>query len=109
MAVERRISVSFKDIIGGQILGASYDYTHRLMDFDLSSETEEEALNWLKDFESQYIENESSTELSKLPKVVDYLRKEGLIKECKDDNKEPSDITKKSLEFPSKEARGFKY
>ena len=35
MAVERRISASFKDIPGGQILGASYDYTHRLMDFGL--------------------------------------------------------------------------
>ena len=32
MRVERRISASFKDIPGGQILGASCDYTHRLID-----------------------------------------------------------------------------
>ena len=29
----RRISAAFKDIPGGQILGATYDYTHRLMNF----------------------------------------------------------------------------
>ncbi|MBU3112533.1 carbon-phosphorus lyase complex subunit PhnI [Clostridium lacusfryxellense] len=101
MFVERRISASFKDIVGGQILGASYDYTHRLIDFDLSNETIDEALNWVKEFEAQYIEKEDNTNLGKLPKVVDYLRKEGLIKSCVDDNSEPLDITKKSLEFPS--------
>lgn len=101
MAVERRISASFKDIMGGQILGASYDYTHRLIDFDLCNENIEEALEWVRDFETKYIESESNTELGKLPKVVDYLRKEGLIKNCEDDNKAPLDITKKSLEFPS--------
>lgn len=101
MNVERRISASFKDIIGGQILGASYDYTHRLIDFDLCNETLEESLKWVRKFESQYIEKEDNTELGRLPKVVDYLRKEGLIKNCEDDNQQPSDITKKSLEFPS--------
>jgi len=101
MSVERRISASFKDIIGGQILGASYDYTHRLIDFDLANETIEEALNWVREFETQDIDKEGNTELGKLPKVVDYLRKEGLIQNCEDDNKQPSDITKKSLEFPS--------
>ncbi|MBC8061932.1 MAG: carbon-phosphorus lyase complex subunit PhnI [Clostridiaceae bacterium] len=101
MAVERRISASFKDIVGGQILGASYDYTHRLMDFDLINETLAEAANWVKEFEEQYIEQQGNTDLSKLPKVVDYLRKEGLIKNCEEDNREPLDITKKSLEFPS--------
>lgn len=102
MAVERRISASFKDIIGGQILGASYDYTHRLIDFDLSNETLKESLKWVKEFVNQYKEKEDTTELSRLPKVVDYLRKQGLIKDCADDNTEPLDITKKSLEFPSR-------
>src|SRR5438552_7995742 len=31
MAVERRISAAFKDVPGGQILGPTYDYTHRLL------------------------------------------------------------------------------
>jgi alpha-D-ribose 1-methylphosphonate 5-triphosphate synthase subunit PhnI len=35
MAIHRRISAAFKDIPGGQFLGATYDYTHRLLDFAL--------------------------------------------------------------------------
>src|SRR5215510_12830342 len=33
MAVRRRISATFKDIPGGQVLGPTFDYTHRLLDF----------------------------------------------------------------------------
>ncbi len=36
MVVERRISAIFKDLPGGQILGPTFDYTHRLLDFDLA-------------------------------------------------------------------------
>lgn len=36
MRVHRRISAVFKDLPGGQILGPTYDYTHRLLDFTLS-------------------------------------------------------------------------
>jgi alpha-D-ribose 1-methylphosphonate 5-triphosphate synthase subunit PhnI len=32
MAIERRISATFKDVPGGQILGPTFDYTHRLID-----------------------------------------------------------------------------
>src|SRR5258708_4288601 len=32
MQVRRRVSSTFKDIPGGQILGATFDYTHRLLD-----------------------------------------------------------------------------
>ena len=35
MRVVRRISAAFKDIAGGQMLGATYDYTHRLINFDM--------------------------------------------------------------------------
>ncbi|MFZ1346058.1 MAG: carbon-phosphorus lyase complex subunit PhnI, partial [Tabrizicola sp.] len=31
MAVDRRISATFKDLPGGQILGPTFDYTHRLL------------------------------------------------------------------------------
>lgn len=37
-----------------------------------------------------------------MPKVLDYLRKEGLLLDCEDNNEEPKDITKSSLEFPTK-------
>ena len=38
MKVDRRISAAFKDVPGGQVLGATRDYTHRLLDFDLREE-----------------------------------------------------------------------
>ncbi|MGV3553338.1 carbon-phosphorus lyase complex subunit PhnI [Rhizobium sp.] len=37
MVVQRRISTTHKDVPGGQILGPTYDYTHRLLDFDAFS------------------------------------------------------------------------
>jgi alpha-D-ribose 1-methylphosphonate 5-triphosphate synthase subunit PhnI len=35
MRPDRRISATFKDLPGGQILGPTYDYTQRLLDFTL--------------------------------------------------------------------------
>lgn len=101
MFVERRISASFKDIPGGQILGATVDYTHRLLDFQLVTETEEASKSWLKAFQREREELSDITHSGHFPKVLDYLRKEGLIAECKNNDQEPDDITKKSLEFPS--------
>jgi alpha-D-ribose 1-methylphosphonate 5-triphosphate synthase subunit PhnI len=37
MEVRRRISAAFKDLPGGQVLGPTFDYTHRLLDTDLSA------------------------------------------------------------------------
>src|SRR5579871_6901286 len=34
----RRISAVFKDVPGGQVLGPTFDYTHRLLDFALAAE-----------------------------------------------------------------------
>jgi len=38
MRVRRRISATFKDLPGGQVLGPTFDYTHRLLDFGLLDE-----------------------------------------------------------------------
>ena len=35
MDIARRISATFKDLPGGQLLGPTFDYTHRLFDFTL--------------------------------------------------------------------------
>lgn len=102
MHVQRRISACFKDIQGGQILGASYDYTHRLLDFSLRSETSTDAEDWLEVFFQQKFDNSEQTDLSKLPKVTWHLRQEGLIPDYEDDDSEPIDITKKNLQFPTK-------
>ena len=37
MRLQRRISSTFKDVPGGQILGPTYDYTQRLLDFSLEA------------------------------------------------------------------------
>jgi len=36
MAIRRRVSATFKDLPGGQVLGPTFDYTHRLVDFSLA-------------------------------------------------------------------------
>jgi alpha-D-ribose 1-methylphosphonate 5-triphosphate synthase subunit PhnI len=48
MQVERRISAIFKDLPGGQMLGATFDYTHRLLDFSLLDESDgaADAMSW---------------------------------------------------------------
>ena len=38
MQLTRRVSATFKDVPGGQVLGATYDYTQRLLDFALLAE-----------------------------------------------------------------------
>ena len=38
MAIQRRISAIFKDAPGGQKLGPTFDYIHRLLDFKLAAE-----------------------------------------------------------------------
>src|ERR1700692_2779731 len=35
--IARRISATFKDLPGGQVLGPTFDYTHRLLDHDLNA------------------------------------------------------------------------
>lgn len=101
MWVERRISASFKNIPGGQILGATQDYTHRLLDFDLIEETQKEALEWLVQFAEENEGQQEQLDLIRYPKVMDYLRKEGLLADCEDQNLEPDDVTRKSLTFPT--------
>jgi len=38
MVCDRRISATFKDLPGGQMLGPTFDYTHRLLDFKLAAD-----------------------------------------------------------------------
>ena len=40
MQIQRRISATFKDLPGGQILGPTFDYTHRLLDPSLATDQE---------------------------------------------------------------------
>ena len=40
MRLRRRVSATYKDLPGGQVLGPTFDYTHRLLDFALAAEGE---------------------------------------------------------------------
>ena len=35
--IERRVSATYKDLPGGQMLGPTFDYTHRLLDPELAA------------------------------------------------------------------------
>jgi len=104
MRIERRISATFKDIPGGQILGASYDYVHRLLDDSLREEQDADARAWLEgwhDAVHRSGETGPKEPLGSLPKVLDYLRELGLIAMREDDEAEPRDVTKQTLSFPA--------
>ncbi len=97
MRVVRRISSAFKDIEGGQILGATYDYTHRLINFEIGSEDAGALrMNVLEELNSQRPE-----EIAPCPRVSDELKKEGLIETVLPDKAEPFDITENLLEYPA--------
>lgn len=96
MRITRRISSAFKDIPGGQILGPSYDYMHRLLDFNILDESNEKNLEWRTEFE-----NNDAHDVEILPKVSSLLSDEGLLEEIKADNSEPMDITSSKLPFPT--------
>ncbi|MBS4032126.1 MAG: carbon-phosphorus lyase complex subunit PhnI [Clostridiales bacterium] len=101
MCVERRISSAFKDIPGGQILGAAYDYVHRLLDFDLYNESKREILQWLHLY-TETFSQEVPEDHGKLPKVIDLLRREGLMTETERDDTEPQDVTRDNIRFPTR-------
>jgi len=97
MRVTRRISAAFKDIEGGQILGASYDYTHRLIRF-----AEDESAVNLRQHMQRDLDSQTPEEITPCPRISDVLRREGLIDECDTDDSTPHDVTMNMLEFPAK-------
>lgn len=88
MRVERRISAAFKDVPGGQVLGPTYDYTHRLLDFMLLADGEKPA------------PEKAEAVLEACPQILDALDAEGLIEQEVNDGAEPYDITRDPPDFP---------
>jgi alpha-D-ribose 1-methylphosphonate 5-triphosphate synthase subunit PhnI len=92
MVVRRRISATFKDIPGGQILGPSFDYSHRLLDFSLMDSGEAPAAPHAEALETS----------EPLPRVTDILGREGLIEgDGPETAGEPGDLTREPLRFPA--------
>ena len=93
MAVRRRISATYKDLPGGQVLGPSYDYTHRLLDFALAAEAGAGA--------PEAERAECGVEAA-IPRVTDILNHEGLIEEeLAFDELPVGDLTREPLRFPA--------
>ncbi|WP_321957315.1 carbon-phosphorus lyase complex subunit PhnI [Paraburkholderia bannensis] len=97
MDVARRISATFKDVPGGQVLGATYDYTQRLLDFALLAEGDDSS-----DVEST-AKPAASKEAEPMPRVVTLLNNEGLIEQetISGEGVEPGDLSREPLSFPA--------
>ena len=98
MHVGRRISATFKDVPGGQVLGPTYDYTQRLLDFALLAERGDAA-----DEVASASAPDARTEPEPMPRVVALLDKEGLIEQetPTPDAPEPGDLSREPLSFPA--------
>jgi alpha-D-ribose 1-methylphosphonate 5-triphosphate synthase subunit PhnI len=99
MVIERRISATFKDVPGGQILGATYDYTQRLLDFSLAAE----AQAGVEADAPAPACAESCAEAQAAPSVLDFLNAEDLIEaeRIPEGDPEPADLTRDPLRFPA--------
>lgn len=96
--LRRRISATFKDLPGGQILGPTFDYTHRRLDFALAAESESGATP------SPPTTTPSDAGTPPLPRVAELLDEEGLIERNPASEAVPADITREPLEFPADRA-----
>lgn len=93
MALRRRISATYKDLPGGQVLGPTYDYTHRLFDFALmaNGETGPEARLAPEALDAT------------MQRVPDILGEEGLMEAelPPEGDPRPFDLTRDPVEFPA--------
>ena len=87
MRIERRVSATFKDLPGGQLLGPTFDYTHRLLDPAVVDE-DVATPPW----------REGSDDAT--PRVTDLLAHEGLIEPDGVDTGEIGDLTREPMQFP---------
>lgn len=105
MEVQRRISAAFKDVPGGQLLGPTYDYTQRLLDFSLLAEGQSEPAAQGGDTRSE-ASAPGEREVAPMPRVVALLDAEGLIEQERPstDAHEPSDLALEPLLIPAERA-----
>ena len=92
MACIRRISATFKDAPGGQVLGPTFDYTHRLLDFKLAADGEAPAAR------------EETAAEGETPHIAEFLNRDGLIQTEPANDDDPPDLTREPLELPASRA-----
>ncbi|MFI5444193.1 carbon-phosphorus lyase complex subunit PhnI [Polaromonas sp. UC242_47] len=94
MQLVRRVSATFKDVPGGQVLGATYDYTQRLLDFALLAEGGDAASPAAPVAEQALPEH--------MPRVNELMAREGLMETPRPTSgAEPGDLTRDPLMFPA--------
>ncbi|ODT73177.1 MAG: carbon-phosphorus lyase complex subunit PhnI [Pelagibacterium sp. SCN 63-23] len=89
MLIERRVSATFKDLPGGQMLGPTFDYTHRLLDPSLPEGTAVEPAR-------------RDEAIEPTPRVTDLLGRQGLMESDGESapDAEVGDLTREPLDFP---------
>lgn len=95
MRLQRRISSTFKDVPGGQVLGPTYDYTQRLLDFSLEAGREPAPLP-----------PAAEPLAPSMPRVTGLLEAEELVEadEIPVGDPAPPDLTREPLTFPASRA-----
>ncbi len=84
MIILRRISASFKDIPGGQVLGPSLDYSHRILDLSLLDQQPPE---------QERVELADKPAPASYPLVATWLRQQELLQAVETpDDIDPADI-----------------
>ncbi|MEX3954649.1 carbon-phosphorus lyase complex subunit PhnI [Trinickia sp. EG282A] len=113
MDVQRRISATFKDVPGGQLLGPTYDYTQRLLDFSLLADRDHEGVGAEHSVPPSAGLNAGSAqsgpeaaEPTPIPRVVTLLDAEGLIEQERpsENSAEPVDLALEPLLMPAERA-----
>ena len=102
MVLARRVSATFKDLPGGQLLGPTYDYTQRLLDFSLlATGTADHAAATATPAAAQSGAGAAASEAA--PRVIDLLNHEGLVEDqpVPDGDPEPFDLTRNPVRFPA--------
>ncbi len=89
MACDRRISATFKDAPGGQVLGPTFDYTHRLLDFKLAADGEVPEAP------------EAAPRREPTPHITSFLQGEDIIQREPASEATPGDLTREPMSFPS--------
>jgi alpha-D-ribose 1-methylphosphonate 5-triphosphate synthase subunit PhnI len=117
IALVRRISATFKEVPGGQLLGPTYDYTQRLLDFTLLAEDDSIRGSLAATGAQQAgVEAEAApgthtdgvaivASSACVPRINELLAREGLLETPRaEENALPGDLTREPLMFPAERA-----
>lgn len=97
MNLTRRVSATFKDVPGGQVLGATYDYTQRLLDFALLAEGSDG-----EEQQQEAVPAALQEPQATMPRVNELMAREGLMETPQPlSGSEPGDLTREPLMFPA--------